>query len=103
MQLSIKTFNEASKIIGPDLTTDIPFKIICAILLKDGSCYISNKKKLINFYILYSYAIVFNLLEISYGIAVIADGKYKIIFKQFEEPHSFDIFEKVYECLMLRR
>ena len=103
MQLSNITFNEASKIIGPDTKMDIPFNKMCIILLIDGSCYISIKRKILNFYILCSYSIICNLLEIPYGISVIADGKFKIILKQFEEPHSFDILEKVYECLMIRR
>ena len=103
LQLSSIAFNEISKLIGPDTKMDIPFSKMCAILLIDGSCYISYKRKIINFYILCSYSTLFNLLEIPYGIAVIADGKFKIILKQFEEPHSFDILEKVYESLMIRR
>ena len=103
MQLSNKTFNEVSKLIGPEAKTDIHFNNICVIFLIDGSCYISLKRKIINFYILCSYSIACHLLEIPYGIALIADGKFKVILKQFEEPHSFDILEKVYECLMIRR
>ena len=103
MQLSNKTFNEVSTLIGPDTIADIPFKKIIVIFLIDGSCYINLKRKIINFYILCSYSLTCHLLGISYGIAVIADGKFKIILKQFEEPHSFEILEKVYECLMIRR
>ena len=103
LKLSNIAFNETSKLIAPDTKLDIPFSKMCVILLIDGSCYISLKRKILNFFILCSYAIVCNLLEIPYGIAVVADGKFKIILKQFEEPHSFDILEKVYECLMIRR
>ena len=103
LQLSNVAFNEVSKLLGPDTKVDIPFSKMCVILLIDGSCYISIKRKIFNFYILCCYSILCNLLEIPYGITVIADGKFKIILKQFEEPHSFDILEKVYECLMIRR
>ena len=103
LKLASKSFNEVCKLIGPDVKADAPFKSICAILLIDGSCYISNIRKIINFYILCSYAVAFHLLEINYGIAVVADGKFKIIIKQFEEPHSFEILERVYECLKIRR
>ena len=103
LQLSNVAFNEVSKLIGPDTKVDIPFSKLCVILLIDSSCYISLKRKIFNFFILCSYSILCNLLEIPYGIAIIADGKFKIILKQFEEPHSFDILEKVYECLMIRR
>ena len=103
LKLANQIFNEVSKLIGPDTKTDILFNKICVILLIDGSCYINPKKKVFNFHILCSFAIVLHLLEIPYGISVVADGRYKIILKQFEDPHSFEIFEKVYECLMIRR
>ena len=103
LKLANEIFIEVSKLVVPENKTDILFTKICAILLIDSSCYINKKKKIFNFHILCSFAIVFHLLEIPYSIAVIADGKYKIILKQFEDQHSFEIFEKVYECLMIRR
>ena len=106
LKLANEIFNEVSKLIGPEgreHKTDILFRKICVILLIDSSCYINNKKKVFNFHILCSFAIALHLLEIPYSIAVIADGKFKIILKQFEDQHSFEIFEKVYECLMIRR
>ena len=103
LKLANQIFNEVSKLIGPDSKTDILLNKICVILLIDGSCYINPKKKVFNFHILCSFAIALHLLEIPYGISVVADGRYKIILKQFEDPHSFEIFEKVFECLMIRR
>jgi len=103
LKLASGMFNEVSKLVGPDTTTDILFNKTCVILLIDNSCYINKYKKIENFHLLCSFSIALNLLEIPYGIAVIADGKFKVILKQFEEPHSFEILEKVYECLMLRR
>ena len=98
LKLANEIINEVSKLVGPDLETDILFKKMCVILLIDSSCYINNKKKVFNFYILCSFAIALHLLEIPYAISVIADGKFKIILKQFEDQHSFEILEKVYEC-----
>ena len=103
LKLASKIFNEVSKLVGPDTKTDILFNKTCVILLIDNSCYINKYKKLENFHLLCSFSIALNLLEIPYGIAVIADGKFKVILKQFEEPHSYEILEKVYECLMIRR
>ena len=52
---------------------------------------------------MFSIVIFLNSLEIPYSIAVIADGEYKVILKQFEDQQSPLIFEKVFECLMIRR
>ena len=101
--LASKMFNEVSKLIGPDTKADVLFNKTCAILLIDNSCYINKHKKIYNFLLLCSFSNALNLLEIPYGIAVVADGKFKVILKQFEDPHSLEIFEKVYECLMIRR
>ena len=101
--LASKMFNEVSKLVGPDTKTDVLFNETCAILLIDNSCYINKHKKIYNFLLLCSFSIALNILEIPYGIAVVADGKFKVILKQFEDPHLFENFEKVYECLMIRR
>ena len=103
LKLSSNMFNEVSKLVGPDSKYDILFNKICVILLIDNSCYINKYNKIENFHLLCSFSIALNSLEIPYGIAVVADGKFKVILKQFEDPHSFDILEQVYECLTIRR
>ena len=103
LKLSSSMLNEVSKLVWPDSKYDILFNKICVILLIDNSCYINKYNKIENFHLLCSFSIALNSLEIPYGIAVVADEKFKVILKQFEDPHSFDILEKVYECLTIRR
>lgn len=96
-------FNEISKLVGPDTKYDILFNKICVLLLIDNSCYINKYNKIENFHLLCSFSIALNSLEIPYGIKVVADGKFKVILKQFKDPYSFEILEKIYECLTIRR
>jgi hypothetical protein len=103
LKLSSSMFNEVSKLVGPDTKYDILFNKTCILLLIDNSCYINKYNKIENFHLLCSFSIALNSLEIPYRIVIVADGKFKVILKQFEDPYSFEILEKVYECLMIRR
>jgi len=60
------------------------------------SLYDNSIRKIINFYILCSYAVAFHLLEINYGIAVVADGKFKIIIKQFNKLAALEPSQSVH-------
>ncbi len=44
-----------------------------------------------------------NYLEIPYSVALVADSKFTVIIKKFEEPHSIENFQKIMECIMIKR
>ena len=44
-----------------------------------------------------------NCLEIKYSIILMGDEEFRCILKDYNEPHSIQALERVYECLMLKR
>ena len=73
------------------------------IFLIDPSVYISEDIKIINLFIICAMTNALNCLEINYSIVLMGDESFRCVLKDYNEPHSKKVLEKVYECLMLRR
>ena len=73
------------------------------IILIDPSVYISEEIKILNMFIICAMTNALNCLEINYSIVLMGDEDFRCILKDYNEPHSVETLEKVYECLMLRR
>ena len=44
-----------------------------------------------------------NCLEIKYSIVLMGDEEFRCVIKDYNEPHSKEALERVYECLMIKR
>ena len=81
----------------------IKFSDNLVLLLIDPSVYISEEIKTLNMYIICAMANALNCLEIKYSIVLMGDEDFRCILKDYNEPHSMESLERVYECLMLKR
>ena len=82
---------------------EIPYKKICVNILIDCSYFICDENKIYNMYLVCAITNALYYLEIPYSIALIADEKFKIILKHFDEPHSKENLQKILDCLLIRR
>ena len=73
------------------------------ILLIDPSVYISEEIKALNMFIICAMTNALNCLEIKYSIFLMGDEDFRCELKSYDEPHSIEALERVYECLMLKR
>ena len=73
------------------------------IFLIDPSVYISEEIKLLNMFIICAMTNALNCLEIKYSVFLMGDEEFRCVLKDYNEPHSIEALERVYECLMLRR
>jgi len=73
------------------------------IILLDPSVYISQEIKIINMFIVCAMTNALNCLEINYSIVLMGDEDFRCVLKDYNEPHSVEALERVYECLMLGR
>ena len=73
------------------------------LLLIDPSVYISEEIKALNMFIICAMTNALNCLEIKYSIFLMGDEDFRCELKSYDEPHSIEVLERVYECLMLKR
>ena len=73
------------------------------LLLLDPSVYISDQIKALNMFIVCAMANALNCLEIKYSIILMGDEEFRCVLKDYNEPHSLEALERVYECLFLKR
>ena len=73
------------------------------IILVDPSVYISEEIKILNMFIICAMANALNCLEIKYSIVLMGDEDFRCVLKDYNEPHSIEALERVYECLILKR
>ena len=73
------------------------------LILIDPSVYISEEIKTLNMFIICAMTNALNCLEIKYSIVLMGDEDFRCILKDYNEPHSIEVLERCYECLMLKR
>ena len=73
------------------------------LILVHPSVYISEQIKILNMFIICAMTNALNCLEIKYSIVLMGDEDFRCILKDYNEPHSKEALERVYECLILRR
>ena len=73
------------------------------LLLVDPSVYISEQIKILNMFTICAMTNALNCLEIKYSIILMGDEEFRCVIKDYNEPHSIEALERVYECLMLKR
>ena len=81
----------------------VKFSDTLVIILLDPSVYISEEIKALNMFIVCAITNALNCLEIKYSIVLRGDEDFRCILKDYNEPHSIEALERVYECLMLKR
>ena len=72
-------------------------------ILLDPSVYISEEIKALNMFIVCAMTNALTCLEIKYSIVLMGDEEFRCVLKNHDEPHSIEVLERVYECLMIRR
>ena len=82
---------------------EILFDHLCVNILLDCSSFIIPESKILSIYYLCSITMALNYLEIPYSIALVADSKFTVIIKKFEDPHSIENLQKIMECIMIKR
>ena len=81
----------------------IKYSDTLVILLIDPSVYISEEIKALNMFIICAMTNALNCLEIKYSIVLMGDEEFRCVIKDYNEPHSLEALERVYECLILKR
>ena len=107
--LSIKNLYEKSSFLANQLFIKINevgkvrYSDTLVIILLDPSVYISEEIKILNMFIVCAMTNALNCLEIKYSIILMGDEDFRCVLKNYNEPHSIEALERVYECLILRR
>ena len=86
-----------------NLNQEIPFNNTEANIIIDVSRTIGDNDKLFNILLLCGISLGLNSLEIPYAITLIGDGLFNIVIKHASEPYNPLIFQKVLDCIFIRR
>ena len=84
-------------------TGKIKYSDTLVLILLDPSVYISDEIKIMNMLIVCAMTNALNCLEIKYSIVLMGDEDFRCVLKSYNEAHSIEALERVYECLMLKR
>ena len=76
---------------------------LCAVIAIDISRNIDKKSKLYHTIIATAMAQCFNSIEIPYSIVVFCDYGVQLVIKDFEEPHSKEISQLIFDAIMAKR
>ena len=103
-QLYTKTSFLANKLfIKVNGNGKIKYSDTLVLILLDPSVYISEIIKTLNMFIVSAITNALNYLEMKYSIILMGDEDFRCVLKDYKEPHSLEVLERVYECLMLKR
>jgi len=89
--------------VASDPKNEISFSNIAVNILVDCSSFISDENKIFNMFIICALTDALTALEIPYSAAVIADQNFKCIIKTFDEDHSFQVLQRICDCLLIKR
>ena len=81
----------------------IPLKNLEINLIFDCSRIINIYHKYIYFIIIIALTNAFSNLEIEYLFSIVGDCHFKAIIKDFNEPHSIEIINRIFECITIER
>ena len=76
---------------------------ICVVIGIDCSRTINEKCKVIHSLFIFSLINLLNIMGIPYSIVIFADYKFQYIIKEFNEPHSEEIFQRIYDSITVKR
>ena len=79
------------------------FKNVCVVIGIDCSRTINEKSKVIHSLLTFSFINILNILGIPYSIVIFADYKFQYIIKDFKESHSDEIFQRIYDSIIVKR
>ena len=86
-----------------NLDNECPFKDLEINILIDCARTINDNDKFFTMIEICGLTTAFNYLEIPYLISVIGDSGFKIILKDFEEPHNELSLQKTLDCIFIKR
>ena len=92
--LFLTFFQQCSKIETRDL---------CAVIGIDICRTINKRNKLVHVIVATAMANCFNSIEIPYSIVIFSDYGVQFIIKEFEEPHSEEISQLIFDSIMASR
>ena len=81
----------------------IPIKNLEINLIFDCSRIINIYHKYIYFILIIALTNAFSYLEINYLFSIVGDCHFKAIIKDFNEPHSIEIINRIFECITIQR
>ncbi|KAK8835984.1 hypothetical protein M9Y10_040181 [Tritrichomonas musculus] len=81
----------------------VPFSYISVNLLFDCSSSVSKINKTFNLLLLTSFAYALHFLGIDYAISVVSDSNFRFVLKAFEEPHSIEALQRLFDCCLITR
>ena len=82
---------------------EIPYENICVNILIDCSIYINDLNKIYNLISIFGLIESLFELKIPYSVTVISDEKFRTVIKDFHEPHSIEIAQRIRDCVMIQR
>jgi len=106
--LPIKNLNKLSRNLSLNfyrnlVSLNIAFNRTCGIIAIDCFRAISIRDKIFNIILAASMANCFDYLEIPYSVVVFADFKFQYIIKKYNEPHSDQIIQRIFDAVLVKR
>ena len=102
-ELFLNSFFIASHIIKESCEYEIPYENICTNILIDCSRYINDINKSFNLIAVFGLTEALYELKIPYSVTVISDENFRTVIKNFEEPHSIEVIQRIRDCAMIQR
>ena len=85
------------------ITSNFAFNRTCGIIAIDCFRAISIREKIFNIILATSMVNCFNYLEIPYSVVVFADFKFQYIIKKYNESHSEEIIQRIFDAVLVKR
>ena len=102
-ELFKNSFFVTSQIIKESSEYEIPYQNICSNILIDCSRYISDINKIINLITIFGLIEALYELKIPYTVTIISDQNFRTVIKDFSEPHSINVIQRIRDCVMIKR
>jgi len=95
--------NLSSRLYANSTNIDTPYLNLCANILLDCSFFIDNGNKFYIMFLICGLTNALNALEIPYSVTLISDENFKVIIKNYEEPHSLKVIQRIFDCIFITR
>ena len=102
-ELYLKSLFITNCILRESSEYEIPYENMSVNILIDCSIYISEINKIYNLIAIFGLIESLYELKIPYSVTVISDEKFRAVIKNFNEPHSIKVIQRIRDCAMIQR
>ena len=95
--------NLASKVYANSTNVNTPYLNLYANIILDCTFFIDNGNKFYIMFLVCGLTYALNSLEIPYSVTLISDENFKVTIKNYDEPHSLKVLQRVFDCIFITR